>query len=547
MTGMRAIGVSAGLLALLGLAGAGCSGGTTLGLYSPPDAGLLPDGGLPSPVIRPLPGGLPRPGISGTALAGADAGTDGGVLPAGDGGTPGLPDAGVPPSGTPDAGDAGAAVGPSGDAGADDAGNGGGTVADAGNGGGPTPDAGSDAGSATAGGGSDAGGGGFPPAPWPTAPVTVYGAGQGIQEMPVVAVQPDEADNLWVVTHEALYLLRPGAAAFQRYDDSDGLHVGLALQPYGITGVAGGAPDQAFVGYEGWVDGTPTLDTQAEKDMGKFDRVDLQADGSLAVTRFNVYDTNDMTYWENRSVRRFLYDHSFHPGTLYVGMNHGVDRVNGDAYADHIHVQNCTGSCAVNPSEQCFAEWRGLALDAQGNLWMADEFTAGEIGWTPVLLDWIDNGKNPFINAFGDPYPPFPPVFEPPAECDSVNIRADAVTPDGLVWFASGFQWSPGTDPEYGIASYDPSTQNFAYYDPIALGFGTKDLMDMVALPDGRLMFGTAANGIVTWNPKTLAVSTTTTANGLPSDSIGLMYLVPWVSPPAVFAATDGGAVLLRP
>jgi hypothetical protein len=390
--------------------------------------------------------------------------------------------------------------------------------------------------------------------PWSTRSLSVYGSAQGIDEMPVIAAQPDEANNLWLVTNEALYLLRPGAVTFERYTDADGLHIGLS-QPPGITAVAGGAPNQCFVGYEG--DETdpniddPPNDPPTMTDQGKFDRVDLQPDGSLAVTRFNVEAASG--YWENRSVRRFLYDHDHHPGNLYVGMNHGIDRVVGDSYVDHVHPTVCLGEpCSTRGATEMVGEWRGLALDAAGDLWMAGQYTEGELGWTSNLDAWIDNSANPFIVAFGDPYPPWAPVFEPPSEGSSVDIRAVAVDPSGVVWSASGYEWNEPnaqgetTDPEYGIASYTPVT-GFTYYDPIALGFGTKNLVDMVALPDGRLVFGTYANGLRLWNPSTGAVQELTTAEGLPGDYIQLMYLDTRNGPPTIFVGTDGGLAVVQP
>ncbi|MHB1845039.1 MAG: hypothetical protein ACYCWW_09425 [Deltaproteobacteria bacterium] len=386
---------------------------------------------------------------------------------------------------------------------------------------------------------------GTPPS-WPDQPLTVYGPNSGIQELPVVGAQPDEAQNLWVVTHQALYLLRPGQTTFHRYTDADGLHLALS-QPPGITAVAGGSAGQAYVGYEGWVDGTPNQDTQAQKDMGKLDQVTLNPDGTLTVFRFNVHDSDSINYWENRSVRRLLYDHTFHPGDLYVGFNHGVDRINGDSYADHVHPEVCLGGCSNPQNTEMIGEWRGLAFDAKhgGAVWMGGEYTAGLLGWTSNLMSWIDNSANPFIVAFGDPYPPSQPVFEPPQEGDSVDIRAIAVTPDGLVWFASGPEWSD-SDPQYGIASYAFSSGGFTYYDPMSLGFGTKALMDMVALPDGRLVFGTEYDGLRIWTPQNGQLFSMTVVDGLPGNQIQMMYLDTSVSPPALYVGTDGGLAVLR-
>jgi hypothetical protein len=383
------------------------------------------------------------------------------------------------------------------------------------------------------------------PGPWPLAPTTVYGAPQGIQEAQVVEAQPDEAQNIWLVTHQALYLLRPGQTTFRRYTDADGLHLSLS-QPPGITAVAGGASNIAFVGYEGWEDGNPNEDTQAQKDMGKFDRVILNGDGTLTVTRFNLHDTDAVNYWENRSVRRFLYDHVHHPGNLYIGLNHGVDRLQGDTFADHVHVEVCAGApCSQPPHTLKIGEWRALAFDAQGNTWQGGEYSAGLLGYTTNIADWVVNDRNHFLVAFGDPYPPNPPVFTPPKEGDPVNLRGIAVAPNGLVWFASGPQWND-SDPTYGIASYDVAHYHLTYYDPAALGFPSKLLVDVVAMPDGTLVFADEHQGLVEWTPPNGPVKRVTTAQGLPSDQISRLYLDTMVKPPALYVATANGLAVMR-
>ena len=58
--------------------------------------------------------------------------------------------------------------------------------------------------------------GGLGLGPWPAAPMTVYGTAQGLLEAPISA-STDEAQNIWVVTGRALYLLRPGDKTFRRY------------------------------------------------------------------------------------------------------------------------------------------------------------------------------------------------------------------------------------------------------------------------------------------------------------------------------------------
>src|SRR4051812_35859360 len=82
--------------------------------------------------------------------------------------------------------------------------------------------------------------GGLGAGPWPVAPITVYGSAQGLLERPISA-STDEAENLWVVTTRALYLMRPGDRIFRRYTAADGLHVGPGwTEPPDFTFVAGG-------------------------------------------------------------------------------------------------------------------------------------------------------------------------------------------------------------------------------------------------------------------------------------------------------------------
>ena len=174
-------------------------------------------------------------------------------------------------TGRGDAGAVGSADSGSGNGGGGGGGGGGGS--DAG-----VPDAGADAG--TDGGTKTSFGG---PGPWPLDNVT-YGANEGIQETPVVAVSTDETQNLWVATNAALYLMRPGQKTFQRFDGNGGkgngngdvaLHLqnnavtycadlnftsgdrtcrpGAASDP-GISEIVGGGPNEVFVGYYGFHD-----------------------------------------------------------------------------------------------------------------------------------------------------------------------------------------------------------------------------------------------------------------------------------------------------
>jgi hypothetical protein len=213
------------------------------------------------------------------------------------------------------------------------------------------------------------------PGPWPVENA-IYGVAEGIQESPVVAMTTDEAQNRWVATPRALYLLRPGETSFRRYDEVDGLHLGAItgrspgpvgwakycnMAPIpddgpcnsglvwggaaseGIKTIVGGEPNEVFIGYDGdqtrGADGEPILCTDADdpvgwkgydycdplRHSGKVDRVLLNADGTLTVVRFDLLSNQyGAKYWHDRTINRLAYDHFVHKGTLYTGANHGV-------------------------------------------------------------------------------------------------------------------------------------------------------------------------------------------------------------------------------
>ena len=525
---------------------------------------------------------------AGSPPASVDAG-DGTITDAGTGDA-GTPDGGPADGGTtPDAGtatDAGTAAdaGPAADAGTP-ATDGGATQGDAGDGtitdGGTTP---------PGDGGTTTDGGVTPPAPdphrfgglgvgpWPTAALTVYGSADGILEAPISA-STDEVQNIWVVTERALYLLAPGQKRFHRYTAADGLHVGPGFtEPPDFTLVIGGGKaagnGECFVGYyfhdthDNPGDKVPFAHTDKDPvaHMGKLDQVVLRADGTLDVRRYDFHNTNDWHFYETRTIMSGVYDHVFHPGELYLGSNHGVNRVQGDKwrapktsseladpwqvekeyYADHVHPVVCTGGPCTPDRAIAFGDFFGLALGPDGRLWMGGLTSAAAIGWTPTLRDWYESyaGHNPFVPAFGDPLPTNPPIFKPPNYGDPVNIRAVAPTEDGMVWFASG-EVEAWRGPTYGLAGVDEK-KHITYYDPIALGAIEYNILEMVALPDGRLVLGFPDSGLLVWKPGDPKGHRLTTKDGLPGNRIGRLYLDRMVDPPALYVPTDGGLAVFR-
>ncbi|MGI5862392.1 MAG: hypothetical protein ACOX6T_10085 [Myxococcales bacterium] len=424
------------------------------------------------------------------------------------------------------------------------------------------------------------------PGPWPLDPITIFGADEGLLEQNIVEASTDEAQNIWAASHEAVYVMRPGESRFRRYTGEDGLNLANALSP-GIRAICGGKPNEAFVGYQG----SEVRDPQHDPDMhrGKLDRVLLREDGTLEVTFYDVHNNDDVgiqrppgqraprlpnglvdpsavprlpdgrpahtdwSYNENRTVQRFLYDHIYHRGTLYVGYNHGVGRIDAGKfdpvhtldYADHVHpdVTNAAGTKRMG-------DWSALALDPfprtlmrgtetrTGMLWMGGRWTAGARHWTPGLWEWTDYLENPFRYAFTSP-----PVF-PVAEGDDVYISGIAALSDGTVYFASGPLW--GFSNPRGIAAL--KDDRFTYLSPEAdLGLPARDIIDLQRLPDDTVLIALRHNGLWRWNPMPFPGGRLMgRIEGLPGGRINRVYVDQMVAPTAVYVATDRGFALLR-
>ena len=555
---------------------AGCGGGSKTA--TPPPGGGNPNVGVDAGPVDAGPVVDPGPVDAGPVVVPVDAGSV---------------DAGAPDAGHPDAGQP--------DAGAPDAGNDAGPV-DAG-----PPDAGPDGGVITFG----------TPGPWPTGNV-IYGSADGIQESPVVGVTTDEpvttpgpnasvTQNLWVATHDALYLKRPGDSSFRRFDARDGLHLpgnvaascddsagllvpcpnGSADAP-GISEIVGGGPNEVFVGYYGHHDWTSPYDgTESDpyRHSGKLERVRLKADGRLEVIRFDMVSNNTVAFWHNRTVERMIYDHFIHKHELYVGTDHGVDKITPDLWhapvgwflapqnqqqwmSDHLHPRACYHAPCVDDSNQRLGDFRALGLDSTGDLWVGGRWAAGAIKYLADNTNWYNNprssapGDEAFKFAFGDPYTSYcmagygRPVFCVPQEGDFVNLSAVTMTRDpqtgqDKIWYSSGIIYSDPGDVNYGVAAFlarpGLNQQMWTYFNPVSdIGMSEMNVRDMVALPDGRLVLAGPTTGLTVWDPERRTHYQIRAGQGIPSDNVLRLELDKMVTPWALHVATDGGAAVLR-
>jgi ligand-binding sensor domain-containing protein len=449
----------------------------------------------------------------------------------------------------------------------------------------------------------------------------------------VIGTTTDESQNIWIATRGALYVKRapspdgkrPGDTAFRRYDGTGGHHTpvdtALHLQDNGITyhdsglangingdfpgaasnpgilSIVGGGPNEVFVGYASdhdWASPNDGTSRDPFHHMGKVDRVRIKDDGSIEVVRFDMVSGNTTEFWHCRHAWRMVFDHFVHPHELYVGTEHGIDKISPDKWfqstkswiyqdnlvwlADHLHPRVCKNEfCTGDEGKdtQMMGDWKALAIAPDGDLWVGGKWSAGKIIYTPLAAElnadgtpnpagktgWYQRlGSQAYKYLFGDPWcgssgtvkqwqngtgwvltscPAFsgtPPVFMPPAEGDEVNINAVAVATDGVVWWSS-FQ--------YGIANFDETKHRFTYFDPGSMGVaGT--VTDMVALPDGRLAIGSDGGGVTLWDPKTQASKTIRSGSGLVDDSVRTLELDTMVNPPALHVSTRNGAARIR-
>jgi len=328
--------------------------------------------------------------------------------------------------------------------------------------------------------------------------LTVFGASQGLTGN-VIDAGPDDAQNIWAVTPDALYLLQPGQTTFTRFTAADGLNITPFTDPNGqptvssITAVAGGRPGEVFVGYYGF-EGVipppappsccvPNADFSDPRwSVGQADKVTLNPNGTLQVRHYNFICDISFNCWEERSVRRMTFAHQgTAAGHLFIGFDHGVTHLFNDVFGDHIHVITLYHFTDGSRVVQKQGEQYGLFVAPNGDLLTGGAYGVGLQRWNPDPRAWVNES---FVYAFttygpATSYNQGPNALDVPAGYRE-DQRGVALTPDGVAWMASL---------THGLASFNGAS--IRPYTNVP-GLPSSGLRDMTADPDGTAVAGSS-------------------------------------------------------
>ena len=315
---------------------------------------------------------------------------------------------GGPPAEPPDAGTAGSSGSPA-DAG-DAGGNQGGGGSDAGgtDGGTGNTDGGTDGGTGNTDGGTDGGTGTMEP------PVLSPPSQADVQKFPgpaLVGASMDEGGNLWGVSGDALWLWRAGGKGWEKFDNhKSGGVLGNGHINDGLLSVAGGAPGEAWIGYQGiFLNGEeddPAIVSEAIRTSGGADRV-AAVPGGVSLRDHLVFWTGPGILaaepkgrWKVRSIWTVLYNHGPRgiPGDVFFGGNHGIGMFRHAIQSMDEHAHAAWNFCPASTYPECTlmtGDHKGIALAADGNVWMGADFAAARLPYMDQpggdLYGWVDN------------------------------------------------------------------------------------------------------------------------------------------------------------
>ena len=355
--------------------------------------------------------------------------------------------------------------------------------------------------------------------PLPVMDLTIYGSDQGLSGR-VIDASPDDNQNIWAVTPDALYVLQPGQTTFKRFTAADGLHIQSFTDPNGqpavttITAMAGGHANEVFVGYRGFEGEipppapppccVPNADFSDPRwALGQADKVTLNPDGTIQIRQYLFRCDISVNCWEERSARRMTFAHQgVATGHLFIGFDHGVAHVFNDIFGDHIHVITLYHFPDNPIPVQKQGEQYGLFVLPTGELLSGGAYGVGLQQWNPDPRAWV---KERFLWAFttygpAEPYNTGPHTLDVPAGYRE-DQRGVTMTSDGTAWLASLTQ---------GLASYNnrDAGGNFDRIQTYTTvpGLPSSGLMDIAADPDGSLWIVDRNGRLLRFTPSTLAV-----------------------------------------
>lgn len=387
--------------------------------------------------------------------------------------------------------------------------------------------------------------------PWPVTDLKLYTAAQSLTGT-VIDAGSDDAQNIWAVTPDALYVLRPGQTTFRRYTAADGLHVQTYTDPVtgqvtvsNITAMAGGHANEVFVGYRGYEQEIPPPApprccvafadfSDPRFHLGQADKVTLNADGSIAVRRYEFLCDATVNCWEEASARRMVFGHSgTAAGHLFIGFDHGVVHVANDRWGDHIHVETHwhypDGRVVIKQGEQY-----GLAIFPNGDVLTASEYGVGRQSWNVDPKVWVESPYVWALTTYGpaEPYNQGEHSLDVPSEYREKNLGA-AITPDGTSWWVSATT---------GLSSYSRGDfSNTVHYTSVS-GLPASGLVDIAADPDGSLWIVDNNGRLLRFTPSTSTVQVWPGVSG-----VRRVVVDTTVTPRAVYVSMGGqGLAVIR-
>jgi hypothetical protein len=248
----------------------------------------------------------------------------------------------------------------------------------------------------------------------------------------------------------------------------------------------------------------------------------LQPDGTLALEHHYQMQNTHAQKWDHTREILSMSRVTSGPnkGDLYIGSNHGVSLIRGDAYADHRHVvwYMPTGTQAIG------YVW-GTNLDPSGNLLYCGHWKLAVVPPAPAdMMVWLDNKLHPnLMNGYAENLG----TVEDPDEL--LAIAGD---------FAHGRLWVGAR--EKGLSAFQKKPKKWWSVD----GTPDQSITGLEYEIDGALWVGTKGHGF--WRYDTVAEAWDRVAELPGHAQVYQVLLADEAGKPVLYVATDDGLYVLR-